>query len=172
MEVILNDANILIDLYRAGILPYCKLLNLKFCTLDVIIAEIKDEEQYLDVQKIIDEGTLAVYSLTGKQVGIVVQKVAEYKGQCNLSAIDISALVFAKDNNCRLITGDKKLRKKAILENVIVSGVLFITDTMIEEKVVSNDEMVAVLERLLSTNERLPRNLINERIEALKSQQE
>lgn len=168
MEIVVNDTNILIDLFNAGLLPYCKKLNLEFRTLDVIINEIEDTEQYSAVQSIIDEGTLAVHSLSGKQVGTVFQKVAEYQGVCNLSVEDISVMVYAIDNDCRLLTGDKKLKDKATLENVKVSGILFLTDMLTQEAVISNDEMASALERLLNSNNRLPKKLIKERIYALK----
>ena len=168
MEIVVNDTNILIDLFNAGLLPYCKKLNLEFRTLDVIINEIEDTEQYSAVQDIIDEGTLTVYSLSGEQVGTVFQKVAEYQGICNLSVEDISVMVYAIDNDCRLLTGDKKLRDKATLENVKVSGILYLTDMLTQEAVIGNDEMASALERLLSSNNRLPKKLIKERIDALK----
>ena len=168
MEIVVNDTNILIDLFNAGLLPYCKKLNLEFRTLDVIINEIEDTEQHSAVQSIIDEGTLAVHSLSGKQVGTVFQKVAEYQGVCNLSVEDISVMVYAIDNDCRLLTGDKKLKDKATLENVKVSGILFLTDMLTQEAVISNDEMASALERLLNSNNRLPKKLIKERIDALK----
>lgn len=75
MEIVVNDTNILIDLYNAGLLPYCKKLNLDFRTLDVVINEIEDSEQYSAVQSIIDEGTLSVYSLSGEQVGTVSKRL-------------------------------------------------------------------------------------------------
>lgn len=99
MEIVVNDTNILIDLFNAGLLPYCKKLNLEFRTLDVIINEIEDAEQYAAIQSIIDEGTLSVYSLSGEQVGNVFRKVAEYQGVCNLSVEDISVMVYAIDND-------------------------------------------------------------------------
>lgn len=170
MEIVINDTNILIDLYNAGLLPYCKKLNLDFRTLDVVINEIEDSEQYAAVQSIIDEGTLCVCSLTGEQVGTVFQKVAAYNGVCNLSVEDISVMVYAIDNNCRLLTGDKKLKDKATLENVKVSGILFLTDMLTKESVVDGGEMITALERLLSSNNRLPKKLIKERIETLKRQ--
>lgn len=168
MEIVINDTNILIDLYNAGLLAYCKKLNLDFRTLDVVINEIEDSEQYTAVQSIIDEGTLSVYSLSGEQVGTVFQKVSEYNGVCNLSVEDISVMVYAIDNNCRLLTGDKKLKDKATLENVKVSGILFLTDMLTQEGDIDCGEMINALERLLSSNNRLPRKLIKERIETLK----
>ena len=160
MEIVINDTNILIDLYNAGLLAYCKKLNLDFRTLDVVINEIEDSEQYTAVQSIIDEGTLSVYSLSGEQVGTVFQKVSEYNGVCNLSVEDISVMVYAIDNNCRLLTGDKKLKDKATLENVKVSGILFLTDMLTQEGDIDCGEMINALERLLSSNNRLPRKLI------------
>jgi predicted nucleic acid-binding protein len=168
MEVVVNDTNILIDLFNAGLLPYCRKLNLEFRTLDVVINEIEDREQHAAVQRIIDEGTLSVYSLSSGQVGNVLRKVAEYHVVCNLSVEDISVMVYAIDNGCRLLTGDKTLREKATLENVKVSGILYLTDMLTEEAVISNDEMALALERLLASNNRLPKKLIKERIDALK----
>ena len=74
MEVVVNDTNILIDLFNAGLLPYCRKLNLEFRTLDVVINEIEDSEQHAAVQRIIDEGTLAVYSLSSEQMGNVLRR--------------------------------------------------------------------------------------------------
>ena len=45
MEIVVNDTNILIDLFNAGLLPYCKQLNLEFRTLDLIMNEISVVEQ-------------------------------------------------------------------------------------------------------------------------------
>lgn len=97
-------------------------------------------------------------------------KISEYQGVCNLSAEDISVMVYAIDNNCRLLTGDKKLKDKATLENVKVSGILYLTDLLAKESDISNASMIEALERLLNSNNRLPQKLIKERIEALKRQ--
>jgi hypothetical protein len=79
MEIVVNDANVLIDLFNAGLLPYLKELGLDFRTLDVIINEIEDEEQQSAVQSIIDDGILSVYSLSGAQVGTVFRKSQNIK---------------------------------------------------------------------------------------------
>lgn len=89
MEIVVNDTNILIDIYNAGLLPYCKLLDLDFRTLDIVMEEIESREQREVVQKIIADGTLKVYTLSGEQVGDVSRKVVEYQGVCNLSFQDI-----------------------------------------------------------------------------------
>lgn len=169
MEIVVNDTNIIIDLFNAGLLSYCKKLNLEFRTLDVIINEIKVSEQMNAVQELIDDGTLSVCSLSGGQVLKVFQKVTEYQGICNLSVEDISVMVYAIDNGIRLLTGDKALKTKATIENVKVSGILYLTDMMTDNKVIDKNEMITALTKLKISNNRLPKRLIEERIDKLKS---
>ena len=64
----------------------------------------------------------------------------------------------------------KKLKEKATLENIKVSGILFLTDMLTKDTDISPGEMISALERLLSSNNRLPKELIKERIEMLKRQ--
>lgn len=167
MEIVVSDANILIDLYNSGLLYYCKQLNLDFRTLDLIIEEIEVPEQRATINEIIKNGSLKVCSLTGSQVADVYQKIRYYNGKCNLSPEDISVMVYAIDNHCRLLTGDKTLRKKAILENVTVSGILYLTDMLIRESVLEPACMIRSLKLLLESNSRLPKKLIEERIAQL-----
>lgn len=169
MEIVVNDANILIDLHNAGLLDSCKQLNLDFRTLDLIIEEIEVEEQLTAINKLVSEGILKVSSLSGEQVAKVFEKVNFYYGKCNLSPEDISVMVYAQDNHCRLLTGDKTLREKATLENVTVSGILFLTDMITRDGILEPTEMINALERLLQSNGRLPKRLIQERIEYLRS---
>lgn len=167
MEIVVNDTNILIDLYNAGLMQYIKCLELEFRTLDLVVNEIEERKQNESVRRLIRDGTLKVFSLSGEQVLKVYEMIESYQGKCSLSAEDVSVLVYAIDNGCRLLTGDKALRARAALENVKVSGILFLTDMLTDNQIVNNRDMIAALERLLESNNRLPRSLIRERIEAL-----
>lgn len=171
MEIVVNDTNILIDLYNARLLEYCKVLNVEFRTLDFIIRELKKKDQIDAIQELIKDGTLSVYSLSGEQMRKVYQKRVEYQRICNLSFEDISVMVYAQDNNIRLLTGDKVLRTKATFENVKVSGILYLTDMIMNTVNINRDEMIASLKRLLDSNPRLPKKLIKERIEILQNRQ-
>ena len=64
----------------------------------------------------------------------------------------------------------KKLKEKATLENIKVSGILVLTDMLTNNTDISPGEMISALERLLSSNNRLPKKLIKERIDMLKRQ--
>lgn len=169
MEIVINDTNILIDLYNADLLGYCRQLNIEFRTLDVIMEEITVEEQKESINRLIADGTLKVCALTGEQVATVYEKIRLYNGVCNLSAEDISVMVYAIDNKCRLLTGDKTLREKAILENVKVSGIFYLTDKLSIDGIIPPLEMIHALELLLETNGRLPKKQIRERIEVLRT---
>ena len=168
MEIVVNDTNILIDLAKADLLRLCPLMSLEFHTLDVIVEEVEDYEQRRAVDELVAEGTLKVRSLSGKQMMTVMEKVEAYEGKCNLSAEDISVLVYAKENGFRLLTGDKTLRTKAIDDGVTVSGILYLTDRMLDDNLVTAEEMISILQRLLSVNKRLPKRIIEERIDELK----
>ena len=168
MEIVVNDTNILIDLAKADLLRLCPLMSLEFHTLDVIVEEVEDYEQRRAVDELVAEGTLKVRSLSGKQMMTVMEKVEAYEGKCNLSPEDISVLVYAKENDFRLLTGDKTLRTKAIDDGVTVSGILFLTDRMLDDNLVTAEEMISILQRLLTVNKRLPKKSIEERIKELK----
>ena len=168
MEIVVNDTNILIDLARADLLRLCPLMSLEFHTLDVIVEEVEDYEQRRAVDELVAEGTLKVRSLSGKQMMTVMEKVEAYEGKCNLSPEDISVLVYAKENDFRLLTGDKTLRTKAIDDGVTVSGILYLTDRMLDDNLVTAEEMISILQRLLTVNKRLPKKSIEERIKELK----
>lgn len=164
----MNDTNILIDLVKADLLKFCPRVSLEFHTLDVIIEEIEDDEQKNDVERLIASGTLKVQTLSGEQMQTVMEKVEEYNGMCNLSPEDISVMIYAKENSYRLLTGDKTLRTKAIAENVTVSGILFLTDKIMDDGLVGAEEMITILQRLMVVNRRLPKKTIEEKIEELK----
>ena len=168
MEIVVNDTNILIDLAKADLLRLCPLMSLEFHTLDVIVEEVEDYEQRRAVDELVAEGTLKVRSLSGKQMMTVMEKVEAYEGKCNLSPEDISVLVYAKENDFRLLTGDKTLRTKAIDDGVTVSGILYLTDRMLDDNLVTAKEMISILQRLLTVNKRLPKRIIEERIDELK----
>lgn len=167
MEVVINDTNILIDLYQAGLLDYCGKLNIEFRTLDLIMAELVEEHQHQAVLRMVDEGKLHVCELTGLQMGRVANMINDYRGVCNLSVQDVSVLVYAMENNCRLLTGDRVLRSTAEKLDVRVSGILYLTDMMTDQGVIDNRDMAVALVRLLASNTRLPKRLIEERIAKL-----
>jgi len=74
-----------------------------------------------------------------------------------------------KKNDYRLITGDGKLRSSATADGVIVSGVLYITDMLVDHGIVDKEDMAVKLKELYKVNKRLPQRLIEERISKYES---
>lgn len=80
--------------------------------------------------------------------------------------VDFSVMLYAIENNCRLLTGESKLRKTTENENITVSGILYIIDLLMDK--IDNELLLDSIELLRQSNERLPKNLIQERIDSLK----
>ncbi len=169
MEILISDTNILIDLSNAGLLDSCKSLNISFQTIDFVINEITDENQYAAVQQLVDSGYLRVNVFSDKEMMVLYDYFSKIDDYTNLSIVDCALLLFAKNGGCRLLTGDKALKNKAIQEGVIVSGLLYLTDLMVVDGVVDKMQMADCLERLLQNNCRLPKSIIRERIDSYRN---
>lgn len=166
MEILISDTNILIDLCGVGLIERCKDLDVDFRTVDFVIHEIKDPNQAEAIQKLINSGDLTVMDFSSEETLELLELYARYEVRTNLSLTDCAVLLCAKKGNYRLLTGDKNLRIKAGDEGVVVSGILYITDLMVDEGVVDKTDMADCLEALLHQNSRLPKDLIYERINA------
>lgn len=79
-------------------------------------------------------------------------------------------MLYAKENDFRLLTGDKTLRAKVILENVKVSGVLYLTNMMVENGIIEPLAMADALEKMIASNKRLPIKMICDKISELRSE--
>lgn len=75
MEIVVNDTNVLIDLYGTDLLKFCSQLQLEFHTLDVIVEEVTETSQREAVESLVKEGALKVRSLSGLQMLSVMEKV-------------------------------------------------------------------------------------------------
>lgn len=72
---------------------------------------------------------------------------------------------MAEEIGCKLLTGDQALRKAAEKEsNVVVHGVLWLLDQMIEHKILSKKKARASLQQMVDSGARLPRAACDERV--------
>lgn len=164
MELVVEDANILIDLFNTGLYQYCHRLSISFHTTDIVRQEIKDPRQREMLENFIVNKMIEVDSMDGADGIELMLAIAEYKRKCNLSPGDCSVMLLAKKLHCRLLTTDQKLKRQAEAIEVQVNGFLWLIDLMVEKEIVSHKEMITYLERYLATNDRAPRKLIEERI--------
>ncbi len=165
MEIIVNDTNIFIDLYSCGLLDSFFELPCKVHTTDFVISELTDREQREAVLKFCAKEQLTIKSFTSKELVAIWEYYNKSNKVCNVSIEDCSVLIYTKTmGSARLLTGDKTLRTRAEGEGILVSGVLFIFDKLVEHGIITQKEAASHLCELVEKNVRLPNEEIDKRM--------
>ena len=157
MKIVIQDANIIIDAINMGITRYFKEMGVEFHTTDLVNNEIRGDVQRLNFDQLIAEGLMLIDILEGEDAMKLFSMTMEYGAISNLTPEDCSVMVLAEKYDARLLTGDQKLVRLAKKRDIIVNGILWITDTLVEKGIVSKQEMIPYLEKLKETNRRAPK---------------
>ena len=169
MEIVVNDTQVLIDMYDADLLGLVERCSIKFHTVDYVMAELRRSPyKRPEIDQMVKDGILAVHSFSDKENVDLVAYYSKMAIQTNLSLTDCAILKYSKDNGYRLLTGDKKLRNHAEDEGVLVSGILYLVDKFVAEQLITGPVMADRLELLLKNNPRLPKTIFEERIKSLR----
>lgn len=163
MKIIVNDANILIDLVDLKILPYFFQLEFEFHTTAIILDEL------FEVQKealfpYIETGSLIVDDISDEDL-IEILLIRATKP--NLSEQDCSAFYQAQKDKAALITSDNTLRKFAQANNLEVHGHLWVFDNLVNNEILTGVTAIKKLEELCNVvNPKLglPKNECQKRI--------
>jgi predicted nucleic acid-binding protein len=145
MIIVVNDANILIDLVKLELLPHFFAMELKFYTTDLILNELHDW-QVLEYEHYINIHKLTIMNLTDNELS-EVQKLQTEKRQ--LSEQDCSAIVCAQKVEGTIITSDKNLRNFATSKTLTVVGHLWMFDKMIEQCTITPVQAIYKLKELI-----------------------
>ena len=133
MRVVVNDANVLIDLVELNLLPHFFALQMELHTTSIILDELF-EEQVEALAPFIENGSLLLHEVTEEEleeiIAIRIQKPS-------LSEQDCSALYKAQAITATLLTSDNTLRKFAKAQEVDVHGHFWILDRMVEAQTIS-----------------------------------
>lgn len=163
MKIIVNDANILIDLVDLRILPYFFQLEFEFHTTALILDELFDEQRE-ELIPYIETGKLIVNNITEEDFteiySIRIQKP-------KLSEQDCSAFYQARKENAALVTSDNTLRKFANENQLEVHGHLWIFDNLVDKSIFSGTTATDKLNELcnvINPKLGLPKNECNKRI--------
>ena len=165
MKIIVEDTNIIIDLFTTGLLSFCHELKLEFHTTRYVVAEILESRQSAVLIGMINNGQLLIDDFVGEEYERLLKFIDECNGVNNLSEADCSVLLLAKRHECRLLTSDQKLKRRAEEHGINVNGLLWLTDLLVEEHIVTEETMVKHLNRYLETNPRAPENEVVKRID-------
>lgn len=158
MKIIVEDTNIIIDLFTTGLLSFCHELKLEFHTTRYVVAEILESRQSAVLIGMINNGQLLIDDFFGEEYERLIKFIDECNGVNNLSEADCSVLLLAKRHECRLLTSDQKLKRKAEEHGIKVNGLLWLTDLLVEEHILTEETMIYHLNRYLETNPRAPEN--------------
>ncbi len=162
MKILINDANILIDLVKLNLLEQFVNLSHELHTTDFILEELV-QEQKKDISKWINEGRINL---------IVTFEVNDFQGiydllegSAGLSFEDCSAWYYSKKMKGTLVTGDKKLRKVAEENEIEVRGMIFILDEILKQGLITFERAIEKIKLLYVLNDRLPQKELAKRIE-------
>ncbi|BCO09327.1 hypothetical protein GF1_17030 [Desulfolithobacter dissulfuricans] len=152
MILLVNDANILIDLLKIDLLPSFFRLQYEFHVTDFVVGEVQ-ESNVSDLRLCIENGSLKIKSFDYEELRQIQSLESEYR---QLSIADCSCLFHARTLAARLLTGDAALRKIAEQAEIRVHGILWVLDELVAEGLISKTEACEKLRQLMSTNSRLP----------------
>lgn len=162
MKIIINDANILIDLVKLDLMNEFILLKFDLKTTDVVYDELNDNQKVI-IESYINSGYIEL---------ITIEKVEDFQSiatilenNSGLSFEDCSLWHFADKLNGTLLTGDGKLRKQVKAKGITVKGILFVFDQLLLGNLISFEYAIAKINALYEINPRLPISSKNERIE-------
>jgi predicted nucleic acid-binding protein len=147
MRIIVNDANILIDLVKLDILLHFFQLPFSFHTTDIIFNELDEEQQelllpYIETEQLIVEG------FTGEEL-IAISTLKDEKNQ--LSMEDCSAVFCAQKLEADLISSDKNLRSFARSKAIPIRGHLWVLDRLFEHQLLTGVQTIELLLTLQTT---------------------
>lgn len=165
-RIVISDSSVLMDLAQTGLVEAVLRLPFDFVIPDVMVAE-----ELLDLGAYTGPQLLALGfkegSLDGQGVTRAFAYTSEFRAQ--LSRQDCFALTLAEQHRCILMTGDNRLRRVAEGKDIEVHGILWLVDLVVEHEAAQAIEILAGLEALAANPKvRLPRKLLNERINKLR----
>ena len=152
MIILVNDANILIDLLKLDLIDHFFDLDCEFHVTDFVMAEIQEENaDKLDL--LIQNGKLTKRVFEFDEMGRISDLESRHPG---LSIADCSCLYLAGGLSAILLTGDAALRKNAERRNITVHGLLWVFDELVDHSIVTRETALDKLKMMMDANPRLP----------------
>lgn len=157
MQVLISDANILIDMEVGLLLDRMFQLPYQFMTPDVLFEEeLKDSHPHLltlglQLGELSADSVITVFELNGTYGGPSIH--------------DCFALALAKQECCPLLTGDRALRNAAEKEAVVVMGTLWVVEQMVVHSILTKEDALLAYDTMRANGSRLPWDKAKQRIE-------
>jgi rRNA-processing protein FCF1 len=163
MKVVINDANILIDLVELDLLETFSQLDFELYITDFVVNEINNYQKKA-IQKLNTNQQLAILETTEVSDYQAIQQLLDTNN--GLSFEDCSVWHYSQKLKGILLTGDGKLRKQALKSGLEVRGIIYIFDELVKAQLLSYLDAANKMESLVQLNNRLPKKEIEKRIKA------
>ena len=163
MKIVINDANILIDLAKLSLLDVFSKLNFELHTTDFVYEEL-NEEQKSPVSSLLENGTLNVIETLEVEDFQGINELLEASN--GLSFEDCSVWYYSSKLSGTLLSGDGKLRKQVRKNGIEVRGIIYVFDELIKQNLITFSKGIEKIEQLTKLNNRLPKDEIEKRIES------
>lgn len=160
MQLLVSDANILIDMEEGGLLVSMFSLECKFIIPDILFVEelVEIHAHFLDYG-------LEQRALSAESMLVAMKMMNSYRRP---SRNDLFALALAKQEACSLLTGDKHLKMAAEEEGVNVHGTIWLVEELVKNGKITMLIAKAAYEKMEQSGRRLPWKKAMERLEKLK----
>lgn len=146
--LIVHDANIFIDMQAGDLLEAVFRLRHDVITPDALYdRELKEQHAHL-----IELG-LILHEVAPEGVQRSMRLAATHKAT---STMDRLCIALAEQEDCPLLTGDKRLRKAARQEGCDVRGTLWLMEELVRENIIFPEQAHTAYERMETLGRRLP----------------
>lgn len=148
MQLLISDANILIDLEEAQLTALMFQLPFRVMAPDLLFFDELAEQHGHLIGMGLELRELKPDAVTESEV-LVKRYPRPNRNDC-------LALALAKQERCPLATGDRDLKEAATSEKVRVVGTLWFIELMVLHRLIATDEALAAYERMRLSGRRLP----------------
>jgi predicted nucleic acid-binding protein len=148
--LLISDANILIDMQCGGLLASIFELSYSFAVPDVLF-----EEELRDHHPELSSLGLQVLSLQPAAIEYAMVLMNKY-AHTGVGRIDLLALALANQEDCPLLTGDRRLRSASEAEGRAVRGTLWLVEELFGAGLVDAASVRAAYEGMKAQGRRLP----------------
>lgn len=162
MKVVVQDANILIDLEKAGILDLWFQLGHETHTTDQITRELQGDGS-IGALAYIRRKVIKERSFTFEELAAIGTLQEECGGGPSFN--DCSVLYLACELGACLLTGDGPLRKQGEVREVEVRGLIWIFDELVAHGLLAPAIAADKLLGLLDSGSFLPQSICDQRIQ-------
>ena len=162
MKLLISDANIFIDVKVGKLIEVMFQLPESFAVPNILY-----EEELLERHPELPSYGLQVLEIEG----LFMQEAYRLRGiYSQPSQNDLFALALAKQEQCPLLTGDKKLRAAAKAEDVVVCGTLWLIERLYQERKINITAVEQAYARMKEEGRRLPWKEVDAQIRKFRKQ--